>query len=41
MPSDALQFMPQVLSQGEDLINVHNPGKFPEDSISSSHFRDR
>ena len=40
MPSDAVQFTPQILHQKKGLIKLHNPGKFPEDNICSSHFRD-
>ena len=39
-PFDALRFTPQVLNQKKNLKKLHNPGKFPEDSIFGSHFRD-
>ena len=39
-PPGALQFMPKLLCQRKGLIKFHNPGKFPEDSICSSYFRD-
>ena len=35
-----LSIYPQILGQTKGIINLHNPGKFPEDSICSSHFRD-
>ena len=40
MPSDALQFVPQVLHQVKALIKLHNPDKFFEDSSFGSNFRD-
>ena len=39
-PFDALRFTPEVLNQKKNLIKLHNPGQFPEDSIFGSHFRD-
>ena len=43
MPSDILSFIPQLLAQMKELIEIHNSGKFPEesdrsDSIRSNHF---
>ena len=40
MPSDVLEFMPQVLHQMKGLIKLHNPDKFLEDSSFDSNFRD-
>ena len=40
MPSYTLEFKLQVLHQMKGLINLHNPGKFLEDSTFGSHFRD-
>ena len=40
MPSDTLQFMPQVLQQMNSLIKLHTPDKFLEDSSFGSNFRD-
>ena len=37
---DAFQFAPRVLHQMKDLIELHNPGKFFEDSSFDSNFRD-
>lgn len=39
--SDAFQFLPWIINQVKVLVNSHNPDRFPEDSISNSHFRDR
>ena len=39
-PFHALRFTPQVLNQKKNLIKLHNPGKFPEDSIFGYHFKD-
>ena len=38
--SDALQFTSRVLYQMKDLIKLHNPDKFLEDSSFGSNFRD-
>ena len=38
MPSDTLLFTPRLLAQMKELIELHNLGKFPEDSNCSSPF---
>ena len=38
--SGALQFMSRVLYEMKDLIKLHNPDKFLEDSNFVSNFRD-